>query len=162
MTTVVISPAFQRRKLRLRETKSLAHSWSARGPPGSSVVKNLSANAEIQRLKFSSWVGRSPKVRNDNPLLSFCLGKPTDRGAWWATVHGLQRARLNRACTHAVPEGGGAGTGPAIWLSPCSPTVTCSHPYTPSFQGPDHLSEQMWVEHAKYQTQTETPNLGQE
>ena len=31
--------------------------------------------------------GRSPGEGNDNPLQYACLGNPTDRGAWWATVY---------------------------------------------------------------------------
>ena len=37
-----------------------------------------------------TWV-RSPREENGNPLQHFCLGNPMDRGAWWATTHGLQR-----------------------------------------------------------------------
>ena len=33
--------------------------------------------------------GRSPGERNGNPLQYYCLAHPTDRGAWWATVHGV-------------------------------------------------------------------------
>ena len=33
--------------------------------------------------------GRSPGGRNGNPLQYSCLENPTDRGAWWATVHGV-------------------------------------------------------------------------
>ena len=29
---------------------------------------------------------------NDNPVQYSCLGNPTDRGAWWATVHGVTKA----------------------------------------------------------------------
>ena len=32
--------------------------------------------------------GRSPGEGNGNPLVS-CLENPTDRGAWWATAHGV-------------------------------------------------------------------------
>ena len=28
-----------------------------------------------------------------NPLQYSCLGNPTDRGAWWATVHGVTKSR---------------------------------------------------------------------
>ena len=28
---------------------------------------------------------------NDNPLQYSCLGNPMDRGAWWATVHGITK-----------------------------------------------------------------------
>ena len=30
---------------------------------------------------------------NGNPLPYSCLENPTDRGAWWATVHGIERVR---------------------------------------------------------------------
>ena len=33
--------------------------------------------------------GRSPGGENGNPLQYSCLGSPMDRGAWWATVHGV-------------------------------------------------------------------------
>ena len=32
---------------------------------------------------------RSPGEGNGNPLQYSCLGNPKDRGAWWATVHGV-------------------------------------------------------------------------
>ena len=35
-------------------------------------------------------LGRSPEVGNGNPLQYACLGHSMDRGAWRATVHGLQ------------------------------------------------------------------------
>jgi len=31
--------------------------------------------------------GRSPGEGNGNPFQFYCLGNPTDRGAWWASVH---------------------------------------------------------------------------
>ena len=34
--------------------------------------------------------GRSPGEGNGNPLQYSCLGNLTDRGAWWATVHGVE------------------------------------------------------------------------
>ena len=58
------------------------------GFPGGSEVKNLPANAEDSGDAGSSsgW-RRSPGGGNDNPFQYFCLGNPTDRGAWWAIVH---------------------------------------------------------------------------
>ena len=57
------------------------------GFPGGSVVNNPLADAGdadlIPRLE------RLPGERNDNPLQYSCLGNPIDRGAWWATVHGI-------------------------------------------------------------------------
>ena len=35
--------------------------------------------------------GRSPGVGNAQPLQCSCLENPMDRGAWWATVHGVAK-----------------------------------------------------------------------
>ena len=37
--------------------------------------------------------GRSPGEGNGNPLLYSCLENPMDRGAWWATVHGVTKSQ---------------------------------------------------------------------
>ena len=39
--------------------------------------------------------GRSPGEGNSNPLQYSCLGRPKDRGAWWATVQ-----RVTKCQTH--------------------------------------------------------------
>ena len=52
---------------------------------GSSDGKESAYNA-IPRL------GRSPRVGNGNPLQYSCLENSTDRGAWWATVHGVAKS----------------------------------------------------------------------
>ena len=49
--------------------------------------------------------GRSPRGGNDNPLQYSCLGNPMDRGAWWATVHGVAKSQTglrNCACTYCL------------------------------------------------------------
>ena len=61
---------------------------SIKGFPGGSEIKNLSVNAGDAGLIPGS--GRSPGEGIGNPLLYSCLGKPMDRGAWCAVVHGLQ------------------------------------------------------------------------
>ena len=35
--------------------------------------------------------GRSPGEGNGNPFQYSCLGNLVDRGAWWATVHGVAK-----------------------------------------------------------------------
>ena len=56
-----------------------------RGFLGGSVVKKLPANSgDVGSIPES---GRSPEGGNGNPLQYSCLENPTDRGAWWATVH---------------------------------------------------------------------------
>ena len=37
--------------------------------------------------------GRSPEGEHGNPPQYFCLGNPTDRGAWRATVHGVAKSQ---------------------------------------------------------------------
>ena len=37
--------------------------------------------------------GRSPGEGNGNPLQDSCLGNPMDRGAWWTTVHGVEKSQ---------------------------------------------------------------------
>ena len=37
--------------------------------------------------------GRSPGEGNGNPLQYYCLENPTDRGAWYPTVHGVAKNR---------------------------------------------------------------------
>ena len=37
--------------------------------------------------------GRSYEEGNGNPLQYSCLENPMDRGAWWATVHGVTKSR---------------------------------------------------------------------
>ena len=38
-------------------------------------------------------LGRSPRGRNGNPLQYSFLRNPMDRGAWWATVHGVAKSQ---------------------------------------------------------------------
>ena len=38
-------------------------------------------------------LGRSPGEGNGNPLQDSCLENPMDRGAWWATVHGVANSQ---------------------------------------------------------------------
>ena len=57
------------------------------GFPGGTVVKNIPANAWDEGS--ITGLGRSPEEGNGNPLQYSCLGNPMDRGAWWATVHGV-------------------------------------------------------------------------
>ena len=39
-------------------------------------------------------LGRSPGEGNGNPLQYSCLENPMDRGAWWATIHGVSKSRI--------------------------------------------------------------------
>ena len=56
-----------------------------------SLVKNPPANAGDAGSILE--LGRSLGEGNGNLLQYSCLGNPTDRGAWWATVHGVGKSR---------------------------------------------------------------------
>ena len=55
--------------------------------PDGSVIKNLPG--DLGPIPES---GGSPGEGNGNPLQYSCLENPMDRGAWWATVHGITEA----------------------------------------------------------------------
>jgi len=59
--------------------------------PGGAVVKHLPANTGDAGSILGS--GRFPRGGNGNPLQYSFLGYPMDRGAWWATVHGVAKSQ---------------------------------------------------------------------
>ena len=69
--------------------------------PGGAVVKNLPTNAgDARHVSSIPTSRRSPGVGNGNPLQYSCLGNPMDRGAWWATVHGVATSRTWLSTTY--------------------------------------------------------------
>ena len=54
---------------------------------GKESTCNAGDTGSIPELK------RSPGEGNGNPLQCSCLGNPMERGAWWATVHGVAKSR---------------------------------------------------------------------
>ena len=66
--------------------------------PGGSIVKNpptiqeTALNAGDMGSIFG--LGRYPGEENGNPLQYSCLGNPMDRGASWATVHGVVESNM--------------------------------------------------------------------
>ena len=73
----------------------------AMGFPGGSDSKESTCNAGDPDLIPGSE--RSPGEGNGNPLQYSCLNNPTDRGAWWATVHKVTKrwTQLKRLTTQA-------------------------------------------------------------
>ena len=49
---------------------------------------------QVGDLHSSPRLGRSPEEGYGNLLQYSCLGNSIDRGAWWATVHGVERRDL--------------------------------------------------------------------
>ena len=71
------------------EKRSLASAKEQKHFPSGSAVNNLPSMREMQ---VGSWVRKIPREGNGNSLQYSCLGNPTDRGAWWATVHGVAKS----------------------------------------------------------------------
>ena len=59
--------------------------------PGGSEVKASACN--VGDLGSIPGLGRSPGEGKGNPLQYSCLENPMDRGAWWATVHGVAKSQ---------------------------------------------------------------------
>ena len=57
--------------------------------PGSSVVRNLPANAGGVGSILGS--GRNSGEGNGNPVQYSCLGNPMDIETWWATIGGVAK-----------------------------------------------------------------------
>ena len=55
-------------------------------PDGASGKEPACQCGRPKRLRFDPWGG------NGNPFEYSCLKNPVDRGAWWATVHGVAKS----------------------------------------------------------------------
>ena len=90
----------------------LGDSW---GFPGGSVGKETTYNAEDARNEGSiPELGRSPRGGHGSPLQCSCLENPLDWGAWWATVHGLQRVGHVWVADHSTGDSWGSPGGSAV------------------------------------------------
>ena len=71
--------------------------------PHNLVGKNSACNAGD--LGLIPGLGRSPREGNGNPLQYSCLENPMDRGAWWATVHGVAKSQTRLSdFTHSLTQ----------------------------------------------------------
>ena len=66
--------------------------------PGGSDGKESACN--VEDLGLIPGLGRSPGEGTGVPLQQSCLENPTDRGAWWATVHGVVECDTTEGLTH--------------------------------------------------------------
>ena len=79
--------------LEWREGKKAATELGGGRFPGGSAIKNPLGNAGDARDTGSiPGSGRSPGEGNGYPLQYSCLENSTDRGASWATVHGVAKS----------------------------------------------------------------------
>ena len=63
------------------------HCWA------SHVTQTVKTACHAGDLGLIPWSGRSPGERYDNPFQYSCLKNHMDRGAWWATVHGVTKSQ---------------------------------------------------------------------
>ena len=68
------------------------------GFPGGSDGKGSACSAGD--LGSIPGLGRCPGEGNGNPLQYSCLENSTDRGAWWATGHGVAKSRKRLSYEH--------------------------------------------------------------
>ena len=64
------------------------------------MVKNVHAMWET--LGLIPGLGRSPGRGHSNPLQYSCLENSMDRGAWWATIHGVAESDMTELLTHTL------------------------------------------------------------
>ena len=81
----------------------MSKSWAPRirrclGTFSGSDGKESACNAGDPNL--IPGLGRSPGEGNDSPLQCSCLENPLDRGAWWATVHGVAKSQVQLSDWH--------------------------------------------------------------
>ena len=72
-------------------------------------ARNLPANAGDQGLILDL---SDPGEGNGNPLQYSCLENPMDRGAWWATVHGVAKSQTGR---HLSTHPDRSAEWPLVW-----------------------------------------------
>ena len=66
--------------LTLHVNSSLVAQWLKKNPPTNSG-----------NVGSIPGLGRSPGEGNGKPLQYSCLENPMNKGAWWATVHGVSK-----------------------------------------------------------------------
>ena len=74
---------------------------AACGFPGGSEGKE--STCKLEYLGLIPGLGRSLAGGYGSPLQCSCLGDPMERGAWWATVHGVAKKSdmtKRTACSH--------------------------------------------------------------
>ena len=98
------------------------------------LVKNLPANAGDSRGRgLIPGLGKSPGVGNGNPLQYACLEDFMDRGAWWATGHGVAESRTQLSTSLVVRCCPPTTYSTAFFLSSRSPFSTSLQLYNSVF-----------------------------
>ena len=84
-------PSFATTTVKFKPLSSLQFDGDLGGFPGGSDGKESACSA-----RGPGWIpgsGRASGERNGSPRQYSCLEHPMDRGAWWATVHGVAKSQ---------------------------------------------------------------------
>ena len=84
---------FESEKKLTRERKS--EEKALRNERWKSGKESASEAGDMGEVDLNPGCGRSPGRGNGNPFQYSSLENPMDRGAWWATVHGVTKSRHN-------------------------------------------------------------------
>ena len=93
--------------------------WGAGGTSLGAQWKE--STCQGRRHGFDPWVGKIPWRRKWPPTPVFFLENPMDRGAWWATVHGVTESWTRLSSETATAKRWGAelekawNPGPPHW-----------------------------------------------
>ena len=69
------------------------------------MIKNLPSSAgDARDDTLNPGLGRCPGGVKGSPLQYLCLENSTDRGAWWATVHGVSKSRTHLSNSNSEPR----------------------------------------------------------
>ena len=99
--------------------------WLYRCPSGSWGNETICNAGDVGDTDLTPGLGRALGVGNGNPLWYSRLGNPMDRGAWWATVHGVTKGRTQLGI-HATQAGGNSSDERVLCLV-CYVIVTWIH-----------------------------------
>ena len=96
----VIKPHRNKQSLKCIYLSPSLYSWAF--PGGASGKESIHLPMQENQETLSSILGsrRPPLGGSSNPLQYSCLGNPMDRGAWWATVHGVSKSQTRLSTQH--------------------------------------------------------------
>ena len=86
------------------------------------MAQRVKASAyNVEDLGSIPGLGRSPGEGNGSPLQYSCLENPMDKGAWWATVHGVTKSWTQLSDFTFTFSANEVATSPFPIYIPCLP-----------------------------------------
>ena len=87
--------------LQIQEKAFDYSSWVIRAPPlDNGLPQTVKTVYNAGYVGSILGLGRFPGGGNGNPFQYSCLENSIDRGAWWSTVHGVERVRWDWVTKH--------------------------------------------------------------